>query len=90
MPQSFALRVDPTGILPAARVDAGARLALLVWLAVGVQGALDALALHLRIALKALRAETHGAMVGGAAFGCGGASAGGTGIDALTGDTGSG
>jgi hypothetical protein len=90
MPEGFALGVDAAGVLPAARVDTRARLALLVRLAVRVHGALDTFALQLGVALQALRAEAYGAVVGGAAFGGGGATAVCAGVNALAGDTGSG
>jgi hypothetical protein len=89
MAEGFALGVDAAGVLPAAGVDARARLALLVRLAVCVHGALDTLALQLRVALQALRAEAYGAVVGGAAFGGGGATAVCACVNALAGDAGS-
>jgi hypothetical protein len=88
MPEGFALGVDAAGVLPAAGVDARARLALLVRLAVCVHGALDTFALQLGVALQALRAEADGAVVGGAALGGGGATAVCAGVNALAGDTG--
>ncbi len=88
MPEGFALGVDAAGVLPAAGVDTRARLALLVRLAVCVHGALHTFALQLGVALQALRAEAHGAVVGGAAFGGGGATAVCAGVNALAGDTG--
>ena len=90
MAEGFALGVDAAGVLPAAGVDTRARLALLVRLAVCVHGALDTFALQLGVALQALRAEAYGAVVGGAAFGGGGATAVCAGVNTLAGDTGSG